>query len=45
MYESLVAEQGTERKIMVQISHYMSMSAPIERSDLIAVLPWSVAYN
>lgn len=44
MYESFLAEQGIERKIVLQISHYMSMPAIIERSDLIAVLPRSVAH-
>ncbi|NWE22108.1 LysR family transcriptional regulator [Pseudomonas sp. P7548] len=44
MYESFLAEQGIERKIVVQMSHYMSMSAIIERSELIAVMPRSVAH-
>ncbi|MGY2399980.1 LysR substrate-binding domain-containing protein [Pseudomonas sp. SDO5271_S396] len=44
MYESFLAEHGIERKIVVQISHYMGMSAIIERPDLIAVMPRSVAH-
>lgn len=44
MYESLLAERGIERKIVLQISHYMSMPAIIERSNLTAVLPRSVAH-
>lgn len=44
MYESFLAEQGIKRKIVLQMSHYMSMSAIIERSDLIAVMPRTVAH-
>ncbi|MBW1250259.1 LysR family transcriptional regulator [Pseudomonas tolaasii] len=44
MYERFLAEQGIERKIVLQMSHYMSMPAIIERSDLIAVMPRSVAH-
>lgn len=44
MYESFLAEQGIERKIVLQVSHYMSMSAIIERSDLIAVMPRSMVH-
>ncbi|WP_330208604.1 LysR family transcriptional regulator [Pseudomonas sp. Z13] len=44
MYESFLAEQGIARNIVLQMSHYMSMSAIIERSDLIAVMPRSVAH-
>ncbi|MGY2292475.1 LysR family transcriptional regulator [Pseudomonas sp. SDO528_S397] len=43
MYESFLTGQGIERKIVVQMSHYMSLSAIIERSELIAVMPRSVA--
>lgn len=43
MYESFLAEQGFERNIVLPISHYASMSAIIERSDLISVMPRSVA--
>lgn len=43
MYESFLAEQGIERKIVLQMSHYMSMAAIIERSDLVVVLPRTVA--
>lgn len=43
MYESYLAEQGIERNIVLQMSHYMSMSSIIERSDLIAVVPRTVA--
>jgi len=43
MYESYLAEQGIERRIVLQMSHYMSMSSIIERSDLIAVVPRTVA--
>ncbi|NWE12838.1 LysR family transcriptional regulator [Pseudomonas yamanorum] len=43
MYESFLGEQGIERRIVLQMSHYMSMAAIIERSDLVAVVPRTVA--
>lgn len=43
MYDSFLAEQGIERKIVLQMSHYMSMAAIVERSDLIVVLPRPLA--
>lgn len=43
MYESHLANMGIERNIVLQMSHYMSMAAIIERSDLVVVLPRTVA--
>ncbi|NWA24775.1 LysR family transcriptional regulator [Pseudomonas gingeri] len=43
MYESHLAALGVKRNIVLQMSHYMSTSAIIERSDLVVVLPRSVA--
>lgn len=44
MYERFVAERGIELSIALHKSHSMSISAIIERSDLIAILPSSVAH-
>lgn len=43
MYESYLAGMGVERNIVLQTSHYMSTAAIIERSDLVVVLPRTVA--
>lgn len=39
-----MAERGVERNIALHISHFMSISAIIERSDLIAIQLSSVAH-
>ncbi|MCP2053298.1 UNVERIFIED_ORG: hypothetical protein J3D59_003158 [Pseudomonas fluorescens] len=44
MFERFVAERGIELSIALHKSHSMSISAIIERSDLIAILPSSVAH-
>ncbi|NQD94337.1 LysR family transcriptional regulator [Pseudomonas sp. CrR25] len=43
MYESHLTRLGIERNIVLQMSHYMSTAAIIERSDLVAVVPRTVA--
>lgn len=43
MYEAYLADRGIKRNIVLQMSHYMSMAAIIERSDLVVVLPRTVA--
>jgi DNA-binding transcriptional LysR family regulator len=43
MYEAHLANKGIERNIVLQMSHYMSITAIIERSDLVVVLPRTVA--
>jgi DNA-binding transcriptional LysR family regulator len=43
MYESFLAGAGVKRNIVLQMGHYMSTAAIIERSNLVAVLPRTVA--
>lgn len=43
MFEAFLTEQQVQRKIALQISHYMSVPAIIESSDLVVVLPRTVA--
>lgn len=43
MYEAHLADNGIERNIVLQMSHYMSITAIIERSDLVVVLPRTMA--
>ncbi|QHF39375.1 hypothetical protein PspS34_14370 [Pseudomonas sp. S34] len=43
MFEAYLTEQQVQRKIALQISHYMSVPAIIEHSDLVVVLPRTVA--
>ena len=43
MFEAHLAKAGIHRNIVLQTSHYMSVPSIIERSDLIVVLPRTVA--
>lgn len=43
MYESYLAQAGVKRKIVLQMGHYMSTASIIERSNLVVVLPRTVA--
>ncbi|MHC5351890.1 LysR family transcriptional regulator [Metapseudomonas furukawaii] len=43
MFESHLAKSGIRRNIVLQTSHYMSVPSIIESSDLIVVLPRTVA--
>ncbi len=43
MYEAYLGNIGIERNIVLEMSHYMSIAAIIERSDLVVVLPRTVA--
>lgn len=43
MFEAHLAIAGIQRNIVLQMSHYMSVPAIIERSDLVVVLPRTVA--
>jgi len=43
MYESFLNEAGIKREVVLQMGHYMSTAAIIERSNLGAVLPRTVA--
>jgi len=43
MYERYIKLQGIDRKIGLQMSHYMSVPGLIEESDLVVVLPRTIA--
>ncbi|MFG0393039.1 LysR family transcriptional regulator [Pseudomonas sp. zbq_4] len=43
MFETYLSEQHVQRKIALQISHYMSVPSIIQSSDLVVVLPRTVA--
>lgn len=43
MYERYIRDQGIERKIGLQMSHYMSVPGLVEESDLVVVLPRTIA--
>ncbi|MEW9858199.1 MULTISPECIES: LysR family transcriptional regulator [Pseudomonas] len=43
MYEAHLGKSGVHRNIVLQTSHYMSVPSIIEQSDLIVVLPRTVA--
>lgn len=43
MYESYLAKAGVKRNIVLQMGHYMSTASIIERSNLVVVLPRTVA--
>src|SRR5690606_18527423 len=43
MYERYIQAQGIERRIGLQMSHYMSVPGLIEESDLVVVLPRTIA--
>jgi len=43
MYEHYIRSQGIERRIGVQMSHYMSVPGLVEESDLVVVLPRTIA--
>lgn len=43
MYEAYLVNMGIERNIVLQMSHYMSIAAIIERSDPLVVLPRTVS--
>lgn len=43
MYEQYILSQGIKRRIGVQMSHYMSVPGLIEDSDLVVVLPRTIA--
>jgi len=43
MFEAHLTKAGIHRNIVLQTSHYMSVSSIIERSDLIVVLPRTIA--
>ncbi|WP_447595358.1 LysR family transcriptional regulator [Aquipseudomonas campi] len=43
MFEAHLAKAGIRRNIVLQTSHYMSVPSIIERSDLVVVLPRTVA--
>lgn len=43
MYERYIQEQGIQRRIGLQMSHYMSVPSLVEESDLVVVLPRTIA--
>lgn len=43
MYEQHILSQGIQRKIGLQMSHYMSVPGLVEESDLVVVLPRTIA--
>jgi DNA-binding transcriptional LysR family regulator len=43
MFESVLAQKGIERKIVIQTSHYLGIPSIIAESDLLVVLPITVA--
>lgn len=43
MYEQYIRSQGVERRIGAQMSHYMSVPGLVEDSDLVVVLPRTIA--
>ena len=43
MYERYIQAQGIQRRIGLQMSHYMSVPGLVEESDLVVVLPRTIA--
>lgn len=43
MYERYVQDQGIQRKVGLQMSHYLSVPGLVEETDLVVVLPRTIA--
>ena len=43
LLEALLDHHGLKRHVRLTVSHYLSVPAVVEQSDLIAVVPWAIA--